>query len=54
MSRVIRADVPEPLWDQVRGIVVMPERFSEAESAAAMLALVRDRCCSERLVDVES
>jgi hypothetical protein len=42
-SRVIRADVPEPLWDEIKQVVVMPAAYTEEEAAAAMLAMVRER-----------
>lgn len=43
MHRVVRADIAEPVWDEFKGIVVMPTPYTEAEAAAAMLVLVRER-----------
>lgn len=43
MSRVIRADVPLPLWDTHRQVMVLPRQLSERAACAAVLELVRER-----------
>lgn len=48
MHRVIRADVPEPLWDQWRGIMIVPSRLTEVEADDAVAQLVRERSAGRR------
>lgn len=47
MHTVIHATVPEPLWDQVAGVFILPEHLSEEESGRAVTELVRARCWTE-------
>lgn len=43
MHRIIKADVPQPLWDEFRGIMVLPAVLTDAEADAAVVELVRER-----------
>lgn len=43
MHQIVRADVPEPVWDEFRGIMVIPAGLADEEADAAVAQLVRER-----------
>lgn len=41
--RIFRADVPEPIWDQIKGIMVVPEGLTETQVYQTMVRLICER-----------